>query len=562
MEADEAGTLAALRVRRKEILDPVVKARGGRVVKLMGDGVLVEFASAVAAVEAALALQEGFARTDAETPEDRRIRLRIGINLGEVTGEGGDIFGDGVNVAARLEALAEPGGIAISAKVMDEIRGRLPVTAADMGEQSLKNISRPVRVYRVSQSSAPIQQLSGKRDLPPLPDRPSIAVLPFANLSPDPAHEFFADGMTEDLLTALSRIGELFVVSRNSSFVYKGRAVRIETVARELGVRYVLEGSVRASGDRLRITAQLIDGQSGHHVWAERFDGDTADIFGLQDEITRKIAVALHVKLAYGDLARLWDGQTGNLRAWELMVKARALFLTFDSVDNAAARELLEEAVRLDPDYGGAMVLLGLTWWADARFNASADLQHCLRSANAWAESALQLDPRMGNAHMLKGGVAFLDGRHDEALAQCEEAVTLSPSDSWAAAFLALVHVYSGSAARALELIRIAMRRSPIYPYWYDYVLALASLWTGDLDTALDAAERDARNEADPAVHIVLALVHSFRGETAAAVQAIGRLRAAYPSYTMRDVLRSERYRDPAKLAKVTSSFRDAGLPD
>jgi TolB-like protein len=291
IEADEAGTLDVLRQRRKDVLDPTVREHGGRIVKVMGDGVLVEFASAVNAVKAAIALQARMDAANEGLPQARRILLRIGINLGDVIGEGSDIYGEGVNIAARLETLAEPGGLCISAKVHQEVRGRIDVAMTDMGEQALKNIDCPVRVYRLNPSD------SGGRPNPVPTSKPSIAVLPFTNMSGDPEQEFFSDGITEDIITELSRFRDLMVIARNSSFAFKGASVSISRVARELGVTYVLEGSVRRSGNRVRITAQLIDAQSGSHIWADRYDREIIDMFAVQDEITQKIVGMLTVGL-------------------------------------------------------------------------------------------------------------------------------------------------------------------------------------------------------------------------------------------------------------------------
>jgi TolB-like protein/class 3 adenylate cyclase len=282
METDEVGTLAALKQRRVAVLEPTVRAPGGRIVKIMGDGVLVEFASALNAVAGALELQRRMAEANEALPEDRRIVLRIGINLGDVIGEGGDIYGDGVNIAARLEALAEPGGVCISANVFEEVCGKLASTFGELGEQTVKNLSRPVRAYWVRPDNV-VDGSPPVRSLPSLPSKPSIAVLPFQNMSGDPEQDYFADGMVEDIITALARLRWLFVIARNSSFAYKGRPVNVKQVGRELGVRYVLEGSVRKAGQRVRITGQLIDASTGAHLWADRFDGELADVFDLQN---------------------------------------------------------------------------------------------------------------------------------------------------------------------------------------------------------------------------------------------------------------------------------------
>jgi TolB-like protein len=558
MERDEAGTLAALKHRRKSILEPLVAQHDGRIVKVMGDGVLVEFASAVSAVVCAVELQKQMAAANADLPGEKRIVLRIGINLGDMMVEGGDLYGDGVNVAARLERIAEAGSIVISGSAYDQVKNKIDARFEDLGVQNLKNITEPVRVYRVQ----PGVQPPIASPAPALPDKPSIAVLPFSNMSGDPEKEHFADGMTEDIITALSRIGELFVISRNSSFVYKGRAHRLESVARELGVRYVLEGSVRAAGNRVRVTAQLIDGLSGSHVWAERYDGSLDDLFAVQDEITRKIALALQVKLTYGELARLWEGQTKDLRAWEKMVAARTLFLQFNIIANHEARRLLEEALLIDPKYTGAMVQLGLTYWVDARFNLAADKEACLRLAEQQAEHALNVDSNMGSAHMLRGMIAFLRDRHDLAIQLLQEAIRLEPGDSWVRAGLALVYVYAGEVEKSLAEIKTAMRFSPHPPAWYLYVLALAHLWSGNLPAAQEAAEADLRLEDDPSAYVNLATVHGFQQRDDDAKRVISEVRRKYPAYGISSVLLSERYKHPGNLHRVVGVLRKAGLPE
>jgi len=558
MEADEAGTLAALMERRKGVLEPVVNAHGGRIVKLMGDGVLVEFASAVNAVQGAIELQKKMAAANEGAPDGRAIVLRIGINLGDVIGEGSDIYGEGVNIAARLEPLAEPGGLIVSANVHDQVRGKVETRFEDLGEQQLKNIARAVRAYRLGD---PLQHETGSPL--PLPDKPSIVVLPFVNMSSDPAHEYMADSMTEDLITALSRIGELFVISRNSSFVYKGRPHRIETVAKELGVRYVLEGSVRAFGDKMRVTAQLIDGTRGNHVWAERYDESVDDVFAVQDRIARNIALALQIKLTYGELARLWEGQTKDLRAWEKMALARSLFLKFNTADNQSARTILKEALEIDPKYTGAMVLLGLTFWVDARFNISADKEECLKLADAEAERALSIDPDMGSAHMLKGGVYFLRDRYDEAIILCRKAVRLAPSDSWAMAFLGLVNIYSGDGRSAVAAYKEALRLSPHPPAWYTYGLALAYQLAGDFPNAEAAAKLNVQQEPDdPYSYVNLTTALAFGGHGPKARKVMSELRAKFPGFGVKNIRLSERYKDGSMLDRVVAVLREAGLPE
>jgi TolB-like protein/Tfp pilus assembly protein PilF len=559
VEQDEAGTLAAISELRQRVIDPLLAEHQGRIVKLMGDGAIIEFGSVVNAVACAVAVQKALAHGQDNTPADRLIVFRMGVNLGDVVVDGDDLIGDGVNVAARLEQMCEPGGLMISGTAHEHLAGKLDCDLEPLGERPLKNIARPIRVYRAlihKKATAPFAP-------PPTPDRPSIAVLPFMNMSTVRDQDFFADGMTEDLITALSRVRELFVISRTSSFAYKERTMRLEEVARELGVRFLLEGSVRVAGGKVRVTAQLIDGMTGGHLWAERFDGDLEDIFGVQDRITRNIVLALQIKLTYGELARLWEGNTQNLQAWEKMVLARDLFLKFNRADNRRAQSLLEEALMIDSNYTGAMVQLGLSHWIDARFGFSSDKECSLRHAEKQVETALGLNPELGSAYMLKGGIAFLRDQHEDAVGLCQRAADLAPGDSWVQAFLGLVCIYAGEARRAVEALIAAMRLSPHYPSWYTYNLALAQLWAGDLHSAQEAAELYLRQEPDePYAYTNLATVYGFQGRGEDAARVVSSLRKRFAAVRIDQITLSQRYREREKLERVVGILRQAGLPD
>ena len=565
MAADETGTIMRHKTYRAELIDPQIAKHDGRVVKATGDGFLAEFSSVVHAVQCAVEMQEAITAQETTQSKDRRIEYRIGINLGDIVADGGDIFGDGVNVAARLEQLADAGGVCISDLVYQNVKSKLDLNFESLGAKALKNIPGEIQVYRIrlgSLSPAAPGPLA-PRDNPKLPGKPSIAVLPFANMSSVPDQEFFADGMTDDIITALSRIRELFVISRNSSFVYKGRAVRLEDVARELGVRFILEGSVRTAGNRVRVTAQLIDGLSGGHVWAENFDGDLDDIFAVQDEITRNIALAMQVKLTHGESARLWEGQTKSLRAWEKMPLGRDLFLRFNRVDNRDAQRVFKEALGIDPNYTGAMLQLGMTYWWEARFDVSADKERCLQFAEQQVERALGIDPDMGSAYMLRGAIAFLRDRHDEAIGLCQKAVDLAPSDAWATACLGLVCIYGGESERAVAALKTAMRLSPYYPAWYTYNFALANLWSGSLATAQEAAEAHLKQEPDePYSYLILATVYGFQQREDDAVRTISELKKRFPAFGIKEIMLSQRYKEREKLDRVVEVLRRAGLPD
>jgi adenylate cyclase len=416
MQQDEAATLAALKSRRKEVLDPLVGKHHGRIVKLMGDGVLVEFASAVNAVACAVELQGAMQTANAELADDRRIVLRVGINLGDVMVEGSDLYGDGVNVAARLEPLAEPGGICVSAKVHGEVANKLELAFEYLGEQNLKNMAAPVGVYRLAAAAG---AAPASRHAPP--SKLSIAVLPFANMSGDPEQEYFSDGITEDIITDLSKVSTLNVLSRNTVFTFKGKAVRVEQVARELKVGFVLEGSVRKAGGRVRITAQLIDTSKDSHVWAERYDRDLSDIFALQDEISQAIVGALKVKLLPEEKKAIETRATHNLDAYQLYLLARHYHARRSVKNLEIAVRFCRRALEIDPSYARAWALLAVS---QAELHVRGRPEESGLSA---AEAALALDPNLAEGHAAKGRVLAENGRFEEALAAHEESLRLEP---------------------------------------------------------------------------------------------------------------------------------------
>ena len=367
MAADEAGTLSELNALRRDIIDPTIANHNGRIVKLIGDGALVEFASVVDAVECAVAIQQAMAQRNAHRPEDRRIVFRIGINVGDIIIEGDDIYGDGVNVAARLEGLAEPGGICISNSVREQVLNKVPISFADLGEKTVKNIERPIRVYYVvlNDTSVVTAPLVAATTVPAQAQRKSIAVLPFVNMSGDAEQEYFADGISEDIMTALSKISGLFVIARNSSFTFKGQAVHVADVGKKLGVRFVLEGSVRKAGNRVRITAQLIDAASAGHIWAERFDRELTDIFAVQDEVTKEIVAALALNLTSSEQQQLASDAPHNPEAYDFFLRGRELWHLQTRETNAEARATLHRAIELDPNFAPAYALLAIAHMRD-----------------------------------------------------------------------------------------------------------------------------------------------------------------------------------------------------
>jgi adenylate cyclase len=403
MGAGEEGTLARLKALRRELIDPKIAAHRGRLVKTTGDGLLVEFASVVDALRCATEVQQEMVGRNAGTPAAERIELRIGVHQGDIVVEEGDIFGDGVNVAARLEALAEPGGICVSARVQEDAAGKLDLPFNDIGEHSLKNIARPIRVYRVA---GDIAATATNRASLPLPDKPSVAVLPFQNTSGDPEQEYFADGMVEDITAALCRVRDFFVIARNSAFSYKGRAVPVQQISRELGVRYLIEGSVRKAGNRVRITAQLIDGPSGNHLWADRYEGGMTDIFDLQDRITESVVGAIQPWVRSAEIERSRRKRPESLDAYDLVLRAYPSVWSLERAANEAALKLLDQAIAIEPDY---QLALSLAAWCHAQqsvYNWTAEPEivraEALRLAQA-AATAGDEDPTiltvLGAAH-------------------------------------------------------------------------------------------------------------------------------------------------------------------
>ena len=459
MGLDEAGTVAALREHRAAA-DPIIAEHGGRIVKTTGDGLLIEFGSVVGAVECALGLQRLAAARNDETPVERRMEWRIGIHIGDVLIEGDDILGDGVNIAARLEGIAEPGGICISDDAFRQVRGKVEVEFLDIGEQSLKNIARPLRVYCVGSSPAGRQPISPGAALP-LPDKPSIAVLPFANLSGDPEQEYFADGMVEEIITALSRIRWLFVIARNSSFTYKGRAVDVKQVARELGVRYVLEGSVRKAGNRVRITGQLIDTSSGAHIWADRFDGYLEAVFDLQDKVASSVAGVIEPALQAAETARSASRSTEDLTAYDHYLRGHAMYLSSARLVPEVLGHM-EQAIARDPHYGPALAWAALCCHRLLYDNRSEDRERDLRKGVDFARRALEVagdDPgTLANAAF---ALAYFGEDIDAMMALLDRALSLNPSFARGWHLSGVLRLWAGQPDIAIERLGSALRLSP-----------------------------------------------------------------------------------------------------
>ena len=469
MGVDEEGTLHQLKAHRKELVDPKITEHRGHIVKTTGDGMLVEFVSVVDAVRCAVEIQRGMVERNVDVPEDRRIEFRIGINVGDIISDDNDIYGDGVNVAARLEALAEPGGIFVSRNVHDQVRDKLSFGFEDMGEQMVKNIARPIGVHRVSlaesTTEASLKATAAAKPEHAASQRPSIAVLPFANMSGDPEQEYFADGISEDIITGLSKLRWFFVIARNSSFIYKGKAIDVKRVARELGVRYLLEGSVRKGGNRLRITAQLIDAETGNHIWADRYDGDLTDVFALQDEITEKVVAAIEPKLLQAEGIRSQSHSPEDLGAWEMVSQANSLFWRLTKAEGEAAIAILKQAVERYPDYAPAHSMLAFMMLVSAYVGwTSGEQQSQVKQAAALATRAAELDDSDPWAYFALGYVAYTMRRTDKAIEEFQRAIDLNPNFAAAHSYLSLALALAGQSDQAITHAEQAIRMSPHDP--------------------------------------------------------------------------------------------------
>jgi TolB-like protein/class 3 adenylate cyclase len=561
MGADEASTALALRKHRAAV-DPIVMSHGGRIVKSTGDGVLLEFPSIVAAVECAVAVQKLMAERNADVPEDRRMLFRMGINLGDVLIEGDDILGDGVNVAARLEGVAEPGGICLSESAYQQVRDKIPIDVTDMGEQRLKNIARPVRTYRLRFDRSPGQVKPALA----LPDKPSIAVLPFQNMSADPEQEYFADGVVEDIITALSRMRWLFVIARNSTFTYKGRAVDIKQVGRELGVRYVIEGSVRKAANRVRITGQLIDSATGAHLWADRFEGALEDIFDLQDQMTASVVGAIAPKLEQAEIERAKLKPTESLDAYDYYLRGRANFHHGTEETISEALRLFYRAIELDPDFASAHGMAAWCYVIRKNFGWMTDRLQETTELERLANKAVVLGKEDAVA-LYTGGfaLAHVAGQLEAGAALIDRALALDPNLAAAWHLGGWVRIYLGEAETAIEHMARAMRLNPLDPHLFGMQngTAAAHFLAGRYDEASAWAEKALREHPThaPAMRIAAAS-HALAGRFAQAREAMARMRQIDPALRVSNIGAFVPFPRSEDFDRYVQGLREAGLPE
>jgi adenylate cyclase len=595
MGQDEAGTLSTLKAHFQVMQSSIGRFRG-RVVAVHGDSLLAEFASVVAAVQCAVDIQNELAARNEALPEASKMLFRIGINLGDVIEEEGNIYGEGVNIAARLQSLAEGGGICISRTVHDQVRNKLSVGYQSLGAHSVKNIAEPVLVYRVLPGPEPSWKTAGnvwyrlrqwqKVTLPltvallltagglavktylvqqkttlPLPDKPSIAVLPFDNMTGDPGQDYFVDGFTEEIISSLAKISSLFVIARNSSFTYKGKPVKVQQVSSELGVRYVLEGSIQRSGGRVRINAQLIDAVSGKHLWSEHYDRDLKEIFALQDEVILIITSALQVSLTAGEQARGWAEGTKNLEAYLKFLQAREYLLKGSRESVAMARRMAEEAISLDPGYADAYALLGATYHIDV-FLGTSNPKETIAKAIELSQKALAMNGSLADARGRLGVLYSWSKRYDEGIAEAERAVELDPNSAMANFFLSQVLRYAGRSKEAIPVMQKALRLEPMAPGIYVQNLALVYFQAGDCKEALAVSDKGLRREPDNLnSHVIRAAVYGFCGrEGEARKEAIEVLRIN-PKFTVESYTKILPYKYQANKDLTIQGLRKAGLP-
>jgi adenylate cyclase len=605
MGADEEGTLRTLTAYR-EVMAELILGHRGRVVNAPGDALLAEFESVVDAVKSAVEIQRELAKRNAELPTDRRMEYRIGINLGDVMVEREAIYGDGVNIAARMESLADGGGICISGTVYDHIENKLPLAYDYLGEQTVKNIAKPVRVYKVLTEPGAIVRAAGEKKVKPrrwqraaliviailivmaaaaaiwklyirptpplevaskekmafpLPDKPSIAVLPFVNMSGDPKEEYFSDGITEEIITALSKVPYLFVISRQSTFTYKGKPVKVKQVSEELGVRYVLEGSVRKEGNKVRITAQLIDAITGHHLWADRYDRDLKDIFALQDEITMKIITALQVKLTQGEQAAMIGKGTKNLEAFIKCLQSLASLTTHTKEGNALGRKLAEESIALDPKYPRPYVALAQTYMMDILLGTTESPERSMAKALELLKKAIALDDSEAAAHGVLGYLYAMMGQYDKAIAEAERSVSLNPNDASNLTRLSFVLNNTGRAEEAISVLKSVRRLNPTPPQAYFVQLSTAYRLTGQYKEAIETAREALKHVPNNQLaYLQLVTAYSMAGQEQEARAAAAEVLKINPKFSLEQYAKTLYFKNKTDTDRTIEALRKAGL--
>jgi len=559
MADDEVHTIQTLKAYRQIMFDLIFQ-HSGRVIDSPGDNLLAEFSSAVNAVECAVEVQKVLKKKNEDLPDDKKLEFRIGVNIGDVVQDGDRIYGSGVNIAARIEGIADPGGVCISRNAYDHVNDILELEFEYLGEHEVKNIREPVRVYKVLMGFESPARFAEKPLV--LPDKPSIAVLPFDNISGDPTKEFFSDGLTEEIITGLSKIPDLFVIARNSTFTYKGKAVKVQQVGRELGVKYVLEGSVRSAEERVRITAQLIDGTTGQHLWAERYDRHLNDIFAIQDDITMKIMIALQVKLREGETARLRAKGTENIDAYFKFLQAGAFFIEFNKDSNILARQKFEEVIDLEPEYAAAHGELAGTYMVAAWLGWDESPEECLLKAFEHSQKCLALDDSNAWGHALMGAACLVMRQWEKALEEGEYAVALSPNSADILALFAVTLKSVGRVNEALMMIEKAIRLNPMTPEWYLHELGTYYRLQGRYEEAIATLKKN--TESNPYYlmsRINLAATYSMAGKLDQARTEAKEVLKKIPDFSAEQFMKGFPYKDQKIVDDFIENLCKAGLP-
>ena len=596
IRADEEGTLDVLRTLRRELIGPLLIEHAGRIANTAGDSLLLEFPSAVNAVHFSAAMQESMAARNADVPADQRIEYRIGINVGDVVAEGKDLLGDGVNVAARLEGLAEPGGICVSRAVRDHIRDKLDLEMDDMGEVEVKNIARPVRTFRLltepgSERQGRLKTTASRgrlfivvvavvvtigavfwwqywtREADQLPRRPSdlpaIAVLPFDNMSGDPNQEYFSDGITDDLITDLSRVSGLFVIARNSVFTYKGTPVKVQQVGRELGVSYVLEGSVRKAGDRVRINAQLVEASTGHHLWADRYDRELTDVFALQDEVVQRIVSALAVELTEQEQVELTQAAKAHPQAYDTLLRGLEELHRYTREGNAEALKLFEKAIALDPGFARAYADSAYVLANRVISGWSQTPDDDIRRANEFAERAQALDDSLPQVYHAISSIALAENRLEASIAAAQRAIELEPNYADWYAVLASQLNYGGRPKEAIKMIQTAMRLNPRYGFFYVWIKGHAHFMMQDYAAAIAEFEDVVKRNPDfPRGRLYLAASYAQSGQIDEARWEANEALALLPDLTIETQRQTAPYKEAADMERYIEGLRKAGIPE
>ena len=558
MDDDEEATVRTLSSYRTAIADLVQQFRG-RIVDNPGDNILTDFTSVVDAVNCAVEIQQDLAERNAKLPDNRQMQFRIGVNLGDVIEDDGRIYGDGVNIAARVEGLAEAGGVCISGSVYDQVENKLDFKCDYMGEQAVKNISKPVRVYRILTELDEGVLILGKKI--EFPDKPSIAVLPFVNMSGDSSQEYFSDGLTEQIITGISKIPGLFVIARNSAFAYKGQAVRVQRIGQELGVKHILEGSVQKAGDRVRINAQLIDTSTERHLWAESYDRVLKDIFAIQDDITIQLIKALHVKLIGGEQSRYYMEGTENINAFIKMLQGTEYFYRLTAEDNLFARDFWEEAINLDQNYSLPCALLALSHHWDYGFGWSKSPLESFELAEKMAKKALSLNDSTELAHQVLSFNHVFKHQHDKAIERGEQALVINPNNADSYASLSIVYSFSGMPEKAISLLEKAFRLNPVAPANYYSFLAVAYRMTKQYAEAIKAYHKSLQISPDFfQSHMGLAVCYVATGNIGKAQNALAEALKLNPNLSLDFVPIAAPFKDQSNVEFIVESLRKAGL--